>query len=54
MPANSGGTMSQDNEATKPSGEKSVARLELGGRNYEFPIAVGSEGELSVEISDLR
>jgi citrate synthase len=31
-----------------------MAKLELGGKQYELPEVVGSEGERAVEISDLR
>ena len=30
------------------------ARLTLEGKNYEFPIIIGSEGEKAIDISDLR
>jgi citrate synthase len=53
MPASSGGTMS-DKEATKASNDTTVARLDLGGRVFELPVSVGSEGERAIEVSDLR
>ncbi len=36
-----------------PSGTK-VARLEVDGTTYEFPIVTGSEGERAIDISQLR
>ena len=31
-----------------------VARLELDGKSYEFPIVTGSEGERAIDIRNLR
>ena len=31
-----------------------VAKLELDGKTYEFPVVVGSEGERAIDISSLR
>ena len=40
---------------TEPAGTATaVARLEVDGSTYEFPIVVGTEGERGIDISQLR
>jgi citrate synthase len=31
-----------------------MAKLELDGKTYEFPVVIGSEGERAIDISSLR
>ena len=31
-----------------------AARLEIGGKEYDLPVLVGSEGEVGIDISNLR
>jgi citrate synthase len=39
---------------TDPAGKKEIAKLILGGREYELPLIRGTEGEKAFDISSLR
>ena len=43
-----------DSKDTSTAASGEIAKIELGGKTYDFPVVIGTEGEKGIDISTLR